>query len=196
MRIFGGSAKGRVITVPKGATLRPSTDKTRLALFNAIAALVPDARFLDLFCGTGAVGLEALSRGAAQATFVDSQRRCVDGVREALKALGFAEASWELLNMDYAKALHRLHGSRPFDLVFLDPPYDAALGKPALQAVLASGLLARRPETRVILEHAGDQPSPAVEGLELYRHYEHGAAALSIYGLEGAEHADRAEQPH
>jgi 16S rRNA (guanine(966)-N(2))-methyltransferase RsmD len=195
MRIFGGSAKGRIITVPKGATLRPSTDKTRLALYNAISALVPDARFLDLFCGTGAVGLEALSRGAAQVTFVDSQRRCIDGVREALRTLGFAEASWELLPMDYSRALQRLSGRAPFDLVFLDPPYDAALGKPALQAVRASGLLARRPGTRVILEHAGDQPSPSVDGLELYRHYEHGAAALSVYGLAGGEHADRAEEP-
>ncbi len=183
MRIFGGSAKGRVISVPKGAELRPSTDRTRLALFNAIGALVPGARVLDLFCGTGAVGIEALSRGAEHAVFVDSQRRCIDAVRETLKGFGFAEASWELLAMDFSKALHRLHGSRPFDLAFIDPPYDAALGKPALQQLLQSGLLARRAETRVILEHAGKQGSPQVEGLELYRRYDHGAASLSVYGL-------------
>lgn len=190
MRIFGGSARGRFIEIPKGADLRPSTDKVRLALFNAIAALVPGSRFLDLFCGSGSVGLEALSRGAGHVTFVDSQRRCIDAVRETIKKFGFAEASWELMPMDYSKALHRLHGGRPFDLVFLDPPYDAALGKPALQLLAQSGLLHRGPDTRVILEHAGAEASPAAVGLELYRRYDHGAASLSVYGLERGDHAD------
>lgn len=190
MRIFGGSAKGRVIRVPKGAELRPSTDRTRLAVFNAIAPLVEGSSFLDLCCGTGAVGIEALSRGAERAVFVDSQRRCIDAVRETLKDFGFGEASWELLAMDYAKALHRLNGSRPFSLVYVDPPYDAALGKPALQALVRSGLLLRGPATRVMLEHAGKDASPIVEGLGLNRRYDHGAASISIYGLEGEAHAD------
>lgn len=184
MRIFGGSAKNRIIHVPKGAELRPSTDRTRLALFNAISALVPDSRFLDLFCGTGAVGLEALSRGAAHVAFCDSQRRCIDAIRESVKTLGLDKAGWELLPMAYHRAIERLATERPYDLIFLDPPYDAALGKPALEALVASSVPARKPETRIILEHAGKDESPVVAGLELYRRYDHGAASISVYGLE------------
>ena len=190
MKIFGGTVKGRVIRVPKGAQLRPSTDRTRLAIFNAIGPWVEGSSFLDLCCGTGAVGIEALSRGAERAVFVDSQRPCIDGVRETLKTFGFAEASWELLNMDFAKALHRLSGSRPFDLVYADPPYDAVLGKPILQALLRSGLLVRRPGTRIMLEHAGKDLSPSVEGVSLLKRYDHGAASISVYGLDEAAHAD------
>jgi 16S rRNA (guanine966-N2)-methyltransferase len=189
MKIFGGTAKGRIITVPKGAQLRPSTDRTRLALFNAISALVPDSRFLDLCCGTGAVGLEAMSRGAAHVAFCDSQRPCIDAVRESIKNFGLSESGYELLPMDLRRAIQRLSTGKPYDLVFLDPPYDAALGKESLQVLVASGLLNRSPNTRVILEHAGSDESLKVEGLELYRRYDHGAASLSVYGLEASTHA-------
>lgn len=192
MRIFGGSAKGRVIHAPKGVDLRPSTDRTRLALFNAISALVPGSRFIDLCSGTGAVGIEALSRGAAQVVFVDSNRRCIDGIRETLKSFGMAESGWELIPADAQRTIQRLEGGRPFDLAFVDPPYDAALGKPILQLLVKHKLMADRAETRVILEHAGREKSPEVEGLALFRHYEHGTAALSVYGLEAYAHADRA----
>jgi 16S rRNA (guanine(966)-N(2))-methyltransferase RsmD len=184
MKIFGGTAKGRVVHAPKGVDLRPSTDRVRLALFNAIGALVPEARILDLCCGSGAVGIEALSRGAEHVVFVDSNRRCIDAVRETLKAFGFTEAGWELMPSDAQRALVRLQGGRPFDLAYVDPPYDAALGKPLLQGLLAAKLLKDSANTRVILEHAGSEASPVVPGLQLFRHYDHGAAALSVYGLE------------
>lgn len=189
MRIFGGSARGRFINVPKGADLRPSTDKVRLALFNAISALVPGSRFLDLYCGSGSVGLEALSRGAAFVAFVDSQRPCIDGVREAIQAFGFAESDWQLLAMSHERGLKQLAGGRPFDLIFMDPPYDAALGKASLQLIRSLDLLARHERARIILEHAGADESPQVEGLALYRRYDHGAASLSVYGREGEQYA-------
>lgn len=184
MRIFGGTAKGRVVHAPKGVELRPTTDKVRLALFNAIGALVPASRFLDLCCGSGSVGIEALSRGADHVVFVDSNRRCIDAVRETLKAFGFAEGGWELMPSDGQRGLTRLQGGKPFDLVYVDPPYDAALGKPLLQGLVAAKLLKDDANTRVIYEHASGEPSPAIEGLALFRHYDHGAAALSVYGLE------------
>jgi 16S rRNA (guanine(966)-N(2))-methyltransferase RsmD len=184
MRIFGGTAKGRVLYGPKGVELRPTTDKVRLALFNAIGGLVPGSRFLDLCCGSGAVGIEALSRGAEHVVFVDSNRRCIDAVRETLKTFGFEEGGWELMPSDAQRGLTRLQGGKPFDLVYVDPPYDAALGKPLLQGLVSAGILKQDPNTRVILEHAADQKSPEVEGLSRFRHYDHGAAALSVYGLE------------
>jgi 16S rRNA (guanine(966)-N(2))-methyltransferase RsmD len=184
MRIFGGIAKGRVLSAPKGVDLRPSTDRTRLGLFNAIGALVPACRFLDLCCGTGAVGVEALSRGAARVVFVDSDRRCIDAVRTTLKAFGLPENAWELVPSDAQRALARLAGGQGFDLVYVDPPYDAALGKPLLQGLVQHKLLKDDAATRVILEHAGREESPLVPGLALFRRYEHGAASLSVYGLE------------
>lgn len=183
MRIFGGCARGRTIAVPKGVNLRPSTDRLRLALFNAVGALVPEGRFLDLFCGSGAVGLEALSRGASQVVFVDSQKRCLDTVRASLQAFGFAPAAWELLCMDYRLALQRLKGSPPFRMVFLDPPYDAGLGPSTLALLATSGLLEPNSKTRVLFEHAGRDASPETPGLILHKRYDHGASSLSVYRL-------------
>ena len=186
MKIFSGTARGRFVNVPKGADLRPTTDKTRLALFNAIGQLVPDSRFLDLCCGSGSVGLEALSRGAAKVVFVDSQRLCVESVKASAAAFGFESARVEAWCADLQRGMIQLAGRRQrFDLVYVDPPYDAALGKPALQGLVKHELLERNPATRVMLEHAGDGESPEVEGLQLYRRYDHGAASVSIYGLEG-----------
>ncbi|HTB34461.1 MAG TPA: 16S rRNA (guanine(966)-N(2))-methyltransferase RsmD [bacterium] len=186
MKIFSGTARGRFVNVPKGADLRPTTDKTRLALFNAIGQLVPDSRFLDLCCGSGSVGLEALSRGAAKVVFVDSQRLCVESVKASAAAFGFESARVEAWCADLQRGMNQLAGRRQrFDLVYVDPPYDAALGKPALQGLVKHELLERNPATRVMLEHAGDGESPEVEGLQLYRRYDHGAASVSIYGLEG-----------
>ena len=186
MRIFSGSARGRIVPPPKGVELRPTTDKARLALFNAIGALVPGSRFLDCFCGSGAVGLEALSRGAAKVWFVDSKRPCVDAARSTAEAFGFPKETYACVQGDYQRGLQELasRGAR-VDLAFLDPPYDAALGKPALEALVKLGLMERAPGTRVILEHSSEQEPPQVPGLELYRRYDHGAAAMSVYGLEG-----------
>ena len=186
MKIFSGTARGRFVNVPKGADLRPTTDKTRLALFNAIGQLVPESRFLDLCCGSGSVGLEALSRGASKVVFVDSQRRCVESVKASAAEFGFDAARVEAWCADLQRAMNQLAGRRMrFDLVYVDPPYDAALGKAALQGLVKLELLEPNPATRAMLEHAGDDASPEVEGLRLHRRYDHGAASVSIYGLEG-----------
>ena len=190
MRIFNGSAKGRYVNAPKGVNLRPTTDRTRLALFNTLGALVPGSVFLDLFCGSGSVGLEALSRGASKAIFIDSKAPCVDYVRATATAFGFEASRWEIWRSDHARGLNQLAGRGVvLDLVFLDPPYDAGLGKPALELLVGAGLLRRAADTRVMLEHSGDDASPVVAGLELYRRYDHGAASVSVYGLEGGSHA-------
>jgi 16S rRNA (guanine(966)-N(2))-methyltransferase RsmD len=186
MRIFSGSARGRFVNGPKGVDLRPTTDRTRLALFNALGALVPDCTFLDLFCGSGSVGLEALSRGARRVSFVDSNKLCLDAVRASAEAFGFNSGSYELLQGDYQRGLNALATRRvEVDLAFVDPPYDAGLGGHALKLLLDLKLI--RPGGRIILEHSSAQEAPQVPGLALYKQYDHGAAMLSVYGVEEAQ---------
>lgn len=118
MRIISGSAGRRKIKVPK-AVLRPTTDRTREAVFSILSQLVDGARCLDLFAGSGAVGMEALSRGAAECTFVEMNRACARVVEENLKVFGLGGG--KVVQADAIQFVKRLHGE--FDLVFADPPY-------------------------------------------------------------------------
>jgi 16S rRNA (guanine966-N2)-methyltransferase len=143
-RIIGGTAGGRRIRTPAGDRTRPTSDRVREALFSILGDRVEGARVLDLFAGSGALGLEALSRGAAGATFVDSAPAAIRALRANLAALG-AEA--EVVRADALRWLRAAPAAgRQYDLVFLDPPYRRAgeLGAPlsaALPAVLAEGAL-------------------------------------------------------
>lgn len=134
-RIVGGVAKGRRLAVPARGT-RPTSDRAREALFNSLAGLmdVDGAHVLDLFAGTGAVGLEALSRGAASATFVDSDRTACSVIRSNIEVVGLDSA--EVHRRPAAAFLVDGGCDRPFDLVFIDPPYAFAEGP--LTAVLAA----------------------------------------------------------
>jgi 16S rRNA (guanine966-N2)-methyltransferase len=144
VRIVAGRWGGRRLTSPKGAATRPTADRVREALFSILGARVEGARVLDLFAGSGALGLEALSRGAAEATFVDSAAAAIDAVRSNLEALG-GEA--DVRKADAVRFLRTASGqARQYDLVLLDPPYRLAarLGRElseALPAVLAPGAL-------------------------------------------------------
>jgi 16S rRNA (guanine966-N2)-methyltransferase len=139
VRIVAGAARGRRLVVPVGTDVRPTSDRVREAIFNALYSLddaVDGATVLDLFAGTGALGLEALSRGAAAATFVESSRVAADALRSNIDALGFASSA----TVVRADALRWLAGAPRFDIAFLDPPYDfdgwaALLG--GLRATLA-----------------------------------------------------------
>ena len=124
MRIIAGAARGRVLVAPAGDKTRPTSDKLRGALFNILASRVEGARVLDLFAGTGALGLEAMSRGAASAVLVDSDRRAIDAIRtNATAVLGdSAKGRIEIMQSDYRKAIGALSGA-PFDIAFFDPPY-------------------------------------------------------------------------
>ena len=136
-RIVGGVAKGRRLGVPARGT-RPTSDRAREALFNSLAGLldVDGARVLDLFAGSGAVGLEALSRGAASVTFVESDRGACEVLRHNIETVGLPGA--DLHRRPAATYLVAGGADEPFDLVFADPPY--ALGEPQLAALL--GMLA------------------------------------------------------
>lgn len=153
-RIIGGTAGGRRIKAPTGDSTRPTSDRVREALFSAIdAGFGPLAglRFLDLYAGSGAVGLEAMSRGAGLVTLVEHDRRTAALVRENAKTLGFAQV--EVVTSSVGRAL--AHAPRaPYDLVFIDPPYALATDEVVsdLRALLANGWLA--PDALVIVERS------------------------------------------
>ncbi|HET6344311.1 MAG TPA: 16S rRNA (guanine(966)-N(2))-methyltransferase RsmD [Myxococcota bacterium] len=177
MRVIAGTARGRKLHSPKGLTTRPTPARVREALFSILAAHVPRARVLDLFAGSGALGIEALSRGAARATFVEVDRTTVGFLRRNLAT--FAERS-EILAMPAASAMTRLAGrATPFDLVFLDPPYAQGLWGSTLLRLREHALLA--PGAVVVCEHPSRVALVAPAGLELVRHRAFGDVAISLF---------------
>lgn len=143
MRIISGSKRGHRLVDWDESGIRPMRDFVRSALFNILADLVVDARFLDLFCGTGSVGLEALSRGAREATFVDRSPGACSIVRRNLDALGFLDQG-SILHKDYAIGIDHLErrGKR-YDLIFVGPPYDKGLAEAALRLIAEHAILAK-----------------------------------------------------
>jgi len=125
MRIIAGSAKGRSLVAPDGTTTRPTSDRVREAVFNSLFSLggVEDLDVVDLFAGTGAYGLEALSRGARHATFVERDRDALDALRDNIEALGF-EAEATIVAGDVQRWVERRSSDQPIALAFCDPPYD------------------------------------------------------------------------
>jgi 16S rRNA (guanine966-N2)-methyltransferase len=157
MRITGGQARGIPLILPKGDTVRPATDAMRQAVFSSLAARVAGARFLDLFAGSGAYGLEALSRGATGGTFVEKDARTASFIRQNIaavcKSLGRTADDLQVVTADATGAMPGV----PPDLVFIDPPYDLiAAVAPKLFARLDE-LLASQPDPVVVFEMPGEQ---------------------------------------
>ncbi len=149
MRVIAGSYKGRRLKAPTWDGLRPTSDKLRETLFNIVAARIDDARVLDGYAGTGAVGIEALSRGAGHVTFVETNPRAT-ALIEANLALCGVERGYTIHRGDVASVLRRLPAGAAFDLILLDPPYDADTVTQALEA--AAAVLS--PDGLVVLERA------------------------------------------
>ena len=169
MRIVAGRFKGRTLKAPGDAALRPTSDKVRQAIFNilehgefAANFTLEGARVIDLFAGTGALGLEALSRGARFCLFVEETAQSRALIRENVEALGLTGAS-KIWRRDAAK-LGPLDTLSPFDLAFLDPPYRKGLLAPALEGLAAGGWL--NPRALVVAEAAEDETMPSIEGYE------------------------------
>ena len=164
MRIVGGRLRGRSLAAPKSRAIRPTADRLREALFNILIHAyddpVSDARVLDLFAGTGALGLEALSRGAAFALFVDDGAEARALLRENVAALGLGGVT-RIFRRDAVK-LGLAHPVEPFSLAFLDPPYGKGLAERALASARAGGWLV--PDALVAIEEAADAGFATPEG--------------------------------
>ncbi len=180
MRIIGGQAKGRRLLSPKRGAMRPTSDKVREALFDILGDKTADSGFLDLYAGTGGVGIEAISRGATSATLVEQQPQAVRLINANLSRCGFAERI-KLIASSVSKALPRLAaGGDHFDIIFADPPYAGELIQTTLRELTEYAIL--KPQALVIVEHGCRYcPSSQVGKLKLYRKYKYGHTALSFY---------------
>lgn len=176
MRVIAGTCKGRILQAPTWEGLRPTSDRLRETLFNVLAPRIGGARVLDVCAGTGAVGIEALSRGAARVTFVEDDRRAVALIEANLRKCHMS-GGYTIERRD-ALARDAMVPGGPFDIVFLDPPYAQRSLEPWLRLaaahVAADGL--------VILEHAKRVEAPAsVDGLARTRALPQGDSALAFY---------------
>ena len=132
MRVIAGKARRLSLKTVPGMETRPTTDRIKETLFNILQPYIPDCTFLDLFSGSGAIGIEALSRGAEHATFVEKNPRACACIRENLAFTKLAEHG-KLLNMDVLQALRSLEGKGVFDIIFMDPPYNNELERQVLE---------------------------------------------------------------
>lgn len=184
MRIIAGKARGHQLLAPKGSHTRPTPDRVREALFSILADAVHDAQVLDLYAGTGALGLEALSRGAAHAIFVENNRNTAALItRNAtrISTSGIAATAAQVICLDVQRALVQL-GQRDtaFDLIFLDPPYPANAWHDCLAALSRNNLLT--PHALVVCEHPSRVAVPASpDGCHVWMTRTFGDVAITIY---------------
>ncbi|MCC6528445.1 MAG: 16S rRNA (guanine(966)-N(2))-methyltransferase RsmD [Polyangiaceae bacterium] len=186
MRVISGTLRGRRLRTPRGQGTRPTPDRVREALFSVLGS-VADARVLDLYAGTGALGIEALSRGAASAGFVERARPALEALGANLVELGLEPVAtvWSGSVAQVGAALSE-HG--PYDLVLADPPYDAVASGEAVRALerlfATPGVLA--PHARLVLEHAARDATPGFGGFGAPDVRRYGDTALAFY--ERLEH--------
>jgi 16S rRNA (guanine(966)-N(2))-methyltransferase RsmD len=181
MRVISGVAKGRSLKAPFGASvLRPTSDKVREAIFDIIGPEIEDSTFLDLFCGTGAMGIEALSRGAHHVVFVDNKSSSIDLVKDNLSKCSFKQ-NFEIIQCDVLQAIQSLSNrQRKFRYIFIDPPYSSNLIVKTLEAISMGGLLLPRPS--VLVEHSVKKPVPEKAGdLITQKEYKFGDTVINSY---------------
>ncbi len=184
MRIISGVARGRGLVAPAGERTRPTSDKLRGALFNILAFRVQGARILDLFAGTGALALEAMSRGAASAVLVDSDRRAIEAIRRNASAVlgDSADARVEIIASDYRSAVEGLTGA-PFDIAFLDPPYAlSGAYADAIARLSARSLLAD--DVVLVCERVGGSEKVSAPGFQVYDARTYGDTAVDFLRRE------------
>ncbi|MGH7834780.1 MAG: 16S rRNA (guanine(966)-N(2))-methyltransferase RsmD [Candidatus Binatia bacterium] len=181
MRVIGGKAKGRRLKAPKGRALRPTGGRVKEALFDILPHDLTGRRVLDLFAGTGALSLEALSRGAPEALLVDFSRAAARAIQENAESLGFSDRStvWAAPALQAIRRLSRKGES--FDLIFLDPPYEKDKVGETLRAVGNAGIL--RAGGVVVVEHSVREPVARQFGaLILTDQRRYGTTVLSFFG--------------
>lgn len=183
MRVITGKARGAVLKAPDGLLTRPTADRVKVAMFNILQFEMEGRRVLDLFAGSGQLGIEALSRGAREAVFVDCRRQALQVVRENLAHTKLL-ASARLVEADYMQYLSRC-GER-FDLILLDPPYAEKFLENALQKISEIDILSDR--GIIVTERPVEKPSAGdFAGLSRSRDYKYGKTLITVYRKEIAE---------
>lgn len=181
MRVITGTARGKRLLTREGEAVRPTPERVKEALFSIIQFEIEGRRVLDLFAGSGQLGIEALSRGAKEAVFVDSSKDSASVVQKNLESCGFVDSA-RIEVMDFVSYLMR--SDRPFDLAFLDPPYRTGLLQRALPLVAAK----MNPGGTIICENPSDEEMPQSAGeFSRVRSYRYGKIILTLYRRKVAQ---------
>lgn len=180
MRVITGFARGRRLKSPEGMDVRPTTDKVKESMFNALQFDIEGRRVLDLFAGSGQLGIEALSRGAEYAVFVDASKASADIIRQNLQIVGLESSS----RVFCGDALSFLRTAQErFDIAFLDPPYATGL----LQSAMALLPSVMSDSGVLVCEHPSEEELPdAFGGFAVHKRYRYGKIAVTVYRKEGA----------
>lgn len=182
MRVITGSARGRRLKELEGMETRPTTDRVKESVFSGIQFDIEGRRVLDLFAGTGQLGIEALSRGAAEAVFVENRSDAVRLVKENLEICGLSDRA----RVHAGDGLAYLRSGEKFNLIFLDPPYGAPLLAQALERIAMFDIC--RQHGIIVAESAADQTLPTLAPpYRLYREYRHGKIKVTVYHRDGNE---------
>ena len=180
MRIIAGEYKGRMLDFPKNVDVRPTQDRVREALFNVIAPQIQGKLVLDLFAGSGSLGIEAISRGAKKATFVENNLKCIHIIKKNIEKVAI-ESKTAILKMDVFKALGTFDEKGDiFDIVFLDPPYYKELPKKALIMLSQYDILS--PTNTIVIEHFKKDNIPEnINNILIYNQKKYGDTVLSFF---------------
>jgi 16S rRNA (guanine(966)-N(2))-methyltransferase RsmD len=186
MRVIAGSHRGRRLSGPEGTALRPTSDKVRQALFSILGTQVSGGRFLDLYAGSGAVGIEALSRGASAATFVESDSKAVQLLQKNLRSCQLLDRALVRVGQASTFLERKDWWSGPYDVLFADPPYRDLDELEVLIHAWRPGLLSER--AIVIIEQDSRTELPAsIDHAALIRRYVYGDTTLNLYAVSDAE---------
>ncbi|MFY9177567.1 MAG: 16S rRNA (guanine(966)-N(2))-methyltransferase RsmD [Caldicoprobacterales bacterium] len=183
MRIIAGRSKGRILESIKGRNTRPTSDKVKEALFNIIQGRIPESIVLDIFAGTGNLGLESLSRGANRAIFIDNDIKAVKTIKRNCYNLGYEKQS-EIYRNDAARGLTELSKRDIlFDIIFMDPPYGRGYEEPLLQLIYDLNILHN--DGIIVIEHDSKTVLPIrIAGLYCYDSRKYGGTGVSFYRKE------------
>ena len=187
MRITGGIIKNRKLTNIRGVDIRPTSDMVRSSVFNILGQELTDLNVLDLFAGTGSLGIESLSRGARKAVFIDKSSKALDIIQKNIAMCGYDTIS-VIIKEELPGGLSRIQdpGYGQFDLVFIDPPYKKEYIKPTICKLIECNLLAK--EGRIVVESStkADNPLPSqINELRLKLTRSYGSTLIGFYGYNG-----------
>lgn len=182
VRIISGSARGLKLNTPGDDRVRPTTDRVKESMFNIVQDWVYDSQVLDLFAGSGALGIEALSRGASQAVFCDNSLDSIKIIKSNIEKARVADRS-QIVSGDFKRCLRDMEAkNQSFDMIFVDPPYYEGLFEEVLDTIRSCKILKK--DGIVIVEHDAKRPIGQVEGLEVYKEKKYGITMLTFYCLE------------
>jgi len=183
MRVIAGTYKGRRLKTLEGFSVRPTSDRLRETLFNILAPRIEGTRFADICAGSGAIGIEALSRGAGEVIFIESSLKSARIISENLRNCGIRE-NYRVINRDALRTLkHFASEKAQFDIIYFDPPYGSDLYTPVMWSIAKNDLLAE--DGVVIVEHRRQTPlAPNYDRLRPYRQVTQGESILTFFGVE------------